>query len=188
MTFACVLKQNRPHLRHRRLFEKAFQQRVSYSNIHFFEVFFYARGSLTKKVLLSKVVAHFIFFRGGHWLHKWWLSISVAWELLKQPVLRDLKEKYFLQNLKLDWKPHRLLKINKDFLFKINFHEIPRLKVIWMFFRVSWQLLSNYHRRLQTLHEMLCWQKRRKYRETIKILKPKYVWIMSAVFTPYPSL
>ena len=109
MTFACVLKQNRPHLRHRRLFEKAFQQRdytVQCFFIHFSEVFFYARGSLTKKVLLSKVVTHFIFL-------PWWTLITqvmtkhlgcVGVILIKQPVLRDLKEKYFLQNLKIGLK------------------------------------------------------------------------------------
>ena len=42
------------------------------------------------------------------------------------------------------------------------------IKVIWMFFRVSWQLLSSYNRRLQTLYEMLCWQERRRYRETVQ--------------------
>ena len=131
MTFACVLKQNRPHLRHRRLFEKAFQQRVSYSNIHFSEVFFYARGSLTKNVLLSKVVTHFIFL-------PWWTLITqvmtkhlgcVGVVLIKQLVLWILKRNISWKIWKSDWKPHRLLKINKDFLFKIILWIISDLKL-----------------------------------------------------------
>ena len=131
MTFACVLKQNLSHLRHWRLFEKAFQQPVSYSNIHFSEVFFYARGSLTKKVLLSKVVTHFIFLL-------WWTLITqvmtkhlgcVGVILIKQPVLWILKRNISWKIWKSDWKPHRLLKINKDFLFKIILWIISDLKL-----------------------------------------------------------